>query len=104
MKPTPEQRENLKKLAYHLLGPLKRKFDMSRVTQCAIGHTPDAGLGHYLSALYPNTCEVNNYIFSYSWWEFDNTARGCARRIIRYLSHDCEIPKGFVRPCKEFVI
>lgn len=120
-------KENLKTLAYYLLNGLKAKFDMSHYcidsstegtcgsSGCAIGHGPYAtGIlrdkcepwSEYCMRVFgiENGSEQYRYMFYYTWCVIDNTPTGAGRRIIRFLSHDCKVPKGFETPSDRFVI
>lgn len=128
MKLTKIQRENLKTLLYYLLKPrLKARFNMEKICDlgkdfdkicgavgCAMGHGPYAGINKmrkedfltYTRRVFGVNYfdDTYLYIFSGDWGQYDNTNRGAARRILRYLSHDCTVPPGFTVPSKKFVL
>ena len=122
---TKTQIANLHKLAMYLLDEknLKAEFDMELFSDapedahvcgsigCAVGHGPYAGIikkektwrGYCFNAfgIERDSCEWW-YLFTARWCDFDNTPKGAARRIIRFLSSG--VPEGFKEPSKEFIL
>lgn len=120
---TPEQLENLKRLADYLAnGNLLAEFDMGSYAEdsfaaracdcgtigCAAGHGPYAGIpkrtderwAHYvyrcfLPDMAGNSLEVFYWLFSPIWANTDNTPQGAAKRIYYALEYGVPVDHGY---------
>jgi len=120
---TKTQIANLHKLAMYLMDEknLKAGFDMSFYSNdgescgtigCAVGHGPYADIKKWRYEMFPHYRDrafgiffgspSYKYLFTSRWNKYDNTAKGAARRIIRFLSSG--VPEGFKEPSKEYVL